>query len=35
LLTPQEAAKTPVKYALLGDDAVSGRFVATAGELPW
>lgn len=35
LLTPQEAAATPVKYALLGDDALSGRFVEAAGGLPW
>ena len=26
-MTPEEGARLPVKYALLGDDAVSGRFV--------
>ncbi|MFF1572267.1 SDR family oxidoreductase [Leifsonia sp. NPDC058292] len=34
-LTPAEAASVPVKYALLGDDAVTGRFVSAQGELPW
>jgi NAD(P)-dependent dehydrogenase (short-subunit alcohol dehydrogenase family) len=34
-LTPEEGAKLPVKYALLGEDAVSGRFVEAAGETPW
>ncbi len=34
-LTPDQAARTPVKYALLGDDAVSGRFVKTDGEIDW
>jgi NAD(P)-dependent dehydrogenase (short-subunit alcohol dehydrogenase family) len=34
-LTPAEAAATPPRYALLGDDAVTGRFVGAEGELPW
>ncbi len=34
-MTPQEGAKLPVKYALLGGDAVSGRFVEASGETPW
>ncbi len=34
-MTPEEGAKLPVLYALLGDDAVSGRFVEAAGETPW
>jgi len=34
-LTPDQAAKTPVKFALLGDDAVSGRFVKSDGEIAW
>ncbi|SKA35616.1 SDR family oxidoreductase [Consotaella salsifontis] len=32
---PDEAAKTPVRYALCGDDVVSGRFVDKDGEVPW
>jgi NAD(P)-dependent dehydrogenase (short-subunit alcohol dehydrogenase family) len=34
-LTPEQAAKTPVQFALLGDDAVSGQAVYADGELPW
>jgi len=34
-MTPEEGAKLPVHYALLGDDAVSGRFVEAAGQTPW
>jgi NAD(P)-dependent dehydrogenase (short-subunit alcohol dehydrogenase family) len=34
-LTPEQAAKTPVQFALLGDDAVSGRFVGAGGETAW
>ncbi|WP_457349485.1 SDR family oxidoreductase [Sphingomonas sp. UYP23] len=34
-LTPQDAAKTPVHYALLEDDTVTGRFVSASGEIPW
>ncbi|WP_370678003.1 SDR family oxidoreductase [Pleomorphomonas sp. PLEO] len=34
-MTPEEGARLPVKYALLGDDAVSGRFVGASGETPW
>lgn len=34
-MTPKEGAKLPVQYALLGDDAVSGRFVEASGETPW
>lgn len=35
VLTPEEGARLPVKFALLGDDAVSGRFVEEAGETLW
>ncbi|TKT82595.1 SDR family NAD(P)-dependent oxidoreductase [Aquamicrobium sp. LC103] len=34
-MTPEEGARLPVEYALLGDDAVSGRFVEPAGNAPW
>jgi NAD(P)-dependent dehydrogenase (short-subunit alcohol dehydrogenase family) len=34
-MTAEEGAKLPVAYALLGDDAVSGRFVEASGETPW
>lgn len=34
-MTPEEGAMLPVKFALLGDDAVSGRFVGPDGETPW
>lgn len=34
-MTPEEGARLPVRYALLGDDAVSGRFVEPDGEAPW
>ncbi|MCF6369698.1 SDR family oxidoreductase [Rhizobium halophilum] len=34
-LTPAEGARLPVEYALLGDDAVSGRFVEPQGAVPW
>jgi NAD(P)-dependent dehydrogenase (short-subunit alcohol dehydrogenase family) len=34
-LTPEQGAKTPVQFALLGDDAVSGRFVNSNGEIAW
>ena len=34
-MTPEEGAKLPVEYALLGEDAVSGRFVEASGETPW
>jgi NAD(P)-dependent dehydrogenase (short-subunit alcohol dehydrogenase family) len=34
-MTPEEGAKLPVEYALLGENAVSGRFVEAAGETPW
>jgi NAD(P)-dependent dehydrogenase (short-subunit alcohol dehydrogenase family) len=34
-LTPEQGAKTPVKFALLGDDAVSGRHVGADGEIAW
>lgn len=35
ITTAEEGAKLPVKYALLGEDAVSGRFVEPDGETPW
>lgn len=34
-MTPEEGARLPVEYALLGDGAVSGRFVEPAGNAPW
>lgn len=34
-MTPAEGARLPVQYALLGDDAVSGRFVAPEGPVAW
>lgn len=34
-MTAEEGAKLPVEFALLGDDAVSGRFVEASGETPW
>ncbi|MEX4009868.1 SDR family oxidoreductase [Neoaquamicrobium sediminum] len=34
-MTPEEGARLPVKYALLGADAVSGRFVEPDGNAPW
>lgn len=34
-MTAEEGARLPVEYALLGDGAVSGRFVEPAGNVPW
>ncbi len=34
-LTAEEGARLPVEYALLGEDAISGRFVEASGETPW
>ncbi|WP_347555736.1 SDR family oxidoreductase [Robbsia sp. KACC 23696] len=34
-LTPEQAAIVPVRYALLGTDAVSGKFVDADGEAAW
>mgnify|MGYP001289229456 FL=1 len=34
-MTPAEGARLPVEYALLGADAVSGRFVEPHGSVPW
>lgn len=34
-MTPEEGAKLPVAYALLGENAVSGRFVEPDGDTPW
>ncbi len=34
-LTVKEGAKLPVEYALLGENAVAGRFVEASGETPW
>lgn len=34
-MTPAEGARLPVEYALLGKDAVSGRFVEPQGTAPW
>ncbi|QTK81931.1 MULTISPECIES: SDR family oxidoreductase [Agrobacterium] len=34
-MTPEEGARLPVQYALLDDNAVSGRFVAPEGSVGW
>jgi NAD(P)-dependent dehydrogenase (short-subunit alcohol dehydrogenase family) len=34
-LTPAEGATTPVRFALLDDDAASGGFFDATGETPW
>lgn len=34
-MTAEEGARLPVEYALLGENAVSGRFVEPDGETPW
>ncbi|WP_274425247.1 SDR family oxidoreductase [Chelativorans sp. YIM 93263] len=34
-MTPEEGARLPVEYALLGEDVVSGRFVEPDGDTPW
>jgi NAD(P)-dependent dehydrogenase (short-subunit alcohol dehydrogenase family) len=34
-MTAEEGARLPVEYSLLGDGAVSGRFVEPAGNAPW
>lgn len=34
-MTAEEGARLPVKYALLEDGTVSGRFVEPAGNAPW
>ena len=34
-MTPDEGARLPVTYALLGENAVSGCFVEPQGETPW
>ncbi|TPG88764.1 SDR family oxidoreductase [Pseudomonas caspiana] len=34
-MSAEEGATLPVSYALLGDDAPSGRFVEASGETPW
>jgi NAD(P)-dependent dehydrogenase (short-subunit alcohol dehydrogenase family) len=34
-MMPEEGARLPVEYALLGEDAVSGSFVEPAGVVPW
>lgn len=34
-MTPEQGAQTPVKFALLGDDAVSGRHFGPDGEIAW
>ena len=35
LMTPEEGARLPVQYALMGEDAVSGRFVEPGGATAW
>lgn len=34
-LTPEEGARVPVEYTMLGADAVSGQFVEASGKTPW
>jgi len=34
-MNPEQGAKLPVAYALLGDDAVSGHFLEPGGQTPW
>lgn len=34
-MTPEEGARMPVKFALLADASVSGRFEGPSGETPW
>ncbi|KKB08545.1 short-chain dehydrogenase [Devosia geojensis] len=34
-MTPAEGARLPVEYAVLGPDAVTGRFVEPQGNAPW
>ncbi|WP_127169309.1 SDR family oxidoreductase [Xanthomonas sp. BRIP62415] len=34
-MTPEEGAKLPVEYALLGENPVSGRFVEPGSVTPW
>lgn len=34
-MSPEEGARLPVAFALLGEGAVSGRFVEPEGETPW
>ena len=34
-MTPEEGARLPVQYALMGEDAVSGRFVEPGGATAW
>lgn len=34
-MTAEEGAKLPVEYALLGENAVSGRFIEASGQTPW
>lgn len=34
-MTPEEGARLPVEYALLGEDAVSGQFAEPGGKTPW
>ncbi len=34
-MTPAEGARMPVKFALLGEEAVSGRFVGPDGDTAW
>jgi len=34
-MTASEGARLPVQYALMGEDAVTGRFVEPDGATPW
>ena len=34
-ITAEEGARLPVEYALLGENAVSGRFIEASGQTPW
>ena len=35
IMTPEEGAATPVKFALFGDGTVSGGFEGPDGPTPW
>lgn len=34
-MTAEEGARLPVEFALLGEGAVSGRFIEPSGIAPW
>jgi NAD(P)-dependent dehydrogenase (short-subunit alcohol dehydrogenase family) len=35
ILTPEEGARLPVQYALLGENPVTGQFIEKSGNTPW